>query len=131
MKQLLIEALCHNCELIVYSTVFYEDCTHFCPECGDKLEVTKEKYQLNDNAIQAKYYLSREKLQMRALAMRKKGFTLREIGSALGISYVTAHRMISNKVVVTQVENPPVESMQLSFGMESKLPELIGIKKNL
>ena len=63
--------------------------------------------------------------------MRKKGFTLREIGSALGISYVTAHRMISNKVVVTQVENPPVESMQLSFGMESKLPELIGIKKNL
>ncbi len=115
MKQLLIEAICHGCELIVYSTVFYEDCVHYCPECGERLNVTGEKYQLQTNNIQAKYYFSREQLQRRVIALRKKGWTIREIAAELGINRMTVFRMINHKVIVASVSEPE-ENQQVLLG---------------
>jgi len=127
MKQLLIEAICNNCDLIVYSTEFYMDCVHYCPECGDKLDVTHEKYQLQDNAIKAKYYFSRERMQKRVISLRKKGFTLREIAGDLGISHMTVQRMVQNKVLVTRVTSF-IDNQQLSFnypGINDRMAENI------
>lgn len=133
MKQLLVEARCQYCKIIIFSAEFRDGGQHFCTECGESLEVTTDLYRIRSNAIQSIYYYSDERRQRRAIKLRRQGMTLDEIAEALGISKTTAYRMTEQVVYMTRIANAEIVHKVLLSRQQGKtlrqMQDEIGISR--